>query len=168
MHFAELSMKKRQIGLTLAGATIALAIVLYRTDTSYSIEVPWTGFLLPVGTILCESAAFILFAARMIDIGVYHQMLRGAVKFNELYERELDSRIGWKSGLTEAISAYSRYQQPDLLSVRNEEGEKWKDIEQGTLAENKISRFYKYTIWALIISGTALLLAENIGAVQIP
>lgn len=88
MHFAELSIKMRQIGITLAGATIALAIVLYRTDSVYSFKVPYSDLVLPVGTILFLSAAAILYAAKIIDVGVYHRMLRGAVKFNELYEQE--------------------------------------------------------------------------------
>lgn len=163
MHFAELSIKMRQIGLTLAGATIALAIVMYRTDTNYSFQIPWTEHVLPVGTILCISAAFILYAARLIDVGVYHRMLRGAVRFNELYEESLDEDVGWKTGLTETISAYSRFKEPELLPERNESGRKWRDKRSGSLAGNKINTFYYVSIFALLFAGIALDLVENFG-----
>ncbi len=167
MHFAELSIKMRQIGLTLAGATIALAIVLYKTGENYSFKIPFLELLLPIGTILCFSAAFILFAAWIVDVGVYHRMLRGAVKFNELYEQDLDQWIGWQSGLTEAISAYSRFKKPKLLDNREEGGTKWVDEKQGSPAGIRINIFYILSIAALIFAGLALGLAENYGAVII-
>ena len=165
MHFAELSIKMRQIGLTLAGATIALAILMYRTGENYSFQIPWTEHLLPVGTILCISAAMILFAARLIDVGVYHRTLRGAVRFNELYEENLDKDVGWKTGLTETISAYSRFKDPELLPERDKGGRKCRDRKSGSLASNKINTFYYLSIFALLIAGFALALVENLGGV---
>lgn len=162
MHFAELSIKMRQIGLTLAGATIALAILLYRTDAAYSLYVPYLNFMLPVGTILTLSAAVILYAAKIIDVGVYHRMLRGAVKFNELYERTLDDDIGWRSGLTDAISAHSRFKDPVLLDKRNEKGTHWASRKEPALAGNRINYFYWFCIGALVFAAVALALAENV------
>lgn len=166
MHFAELSIKMRQIGLTLAGATIALAIVLYRTKTDYSFVIPCIDLVLPIGTILCVSAALILLAARTIDVGVYHRMLRGAVKFNELYEQELSADFGWQSGLTEAISAYSRLKNPKLLDERRKDGTKWEGEKQEGLASNRIDVFYGITILGLLFAGAALAMVENYGAVR--
>lgn len=165
MHFAELSIKMRQIGLTLAGATVALAIVLYRTEQSFSFQLPGVGTLIPVGSVLCFSAALILYAARSIDVGVYHRMLRGAVRFNELYERELDADLQWKTGLTEAISAYSRYRSPTLQAQRASDGSFWRDDRGAKPAGERVSRFYWITIGALFISGMSFWFVENFGYV---
>lgn len=161
IHFAELSIKMRQIGLTLAGATIALAIVLYRTDSAYSFTVPGYDFLIPVGAILSLIAAVILFAAKIIDVGVYHRMLRGAVKFNELYEKSLDTDVGWPSGLTEAITAYSRFDKPILLDERGSEGIHWKAEKRTRPAGDRIEHFYWFCIAALVIAAIALTFLEN-------
>lgn len=163
MHFAELSIKMRQIGITLAGATIALAIVLYRTDSGYSFNVPYFDFLLPIGTFLLLSAAAILFAAKIIDVGVYHRMLRGAVKFNELYEQSLDIDVGWRSGLTESISAHSRYDNPILQDERGRDGTHWTSDDPRRLAGNRINYFYKFCIYSLVFVAVALAVAENVG-----
>ncbi len=163
MHFAELSIKMRQIGLTLAGATIALAVVLYRTGSGYSFKVPYYDFLIPVGTILLLTAAVILLAARIIDVGVYHRMLRGAVKFNELHEQSLDIDMEWQSGLTESISAYSRYKKPILLEERGKDGSHWTSENSRRLAGNRINYFYWICISALVFMAIALAAAENAG-----
>jgi len=161
MHFAELSIKMRQIGLTLSGAILALAIVLRRADLTYSIGIMDNSLSIPIEALLCFVAAIILYAAKILDHGMYHQMLRGAVRFNELYEQQLDDLIGWKSGLTESISAYSRYDTPSLLDDRNENGERWDKSAKSRLAGNKINRFYITTICALILAAVILIYIEN-------
>lgn len=163
MHFAELSIKMRQIGLTLAGATIALAIFLYRTNSTYSFNVPYTDFLLPVGTILLLSAAAILYAAKIIDIGVYHRMLRGAVKFNELFEESLDGDVGWRTGLTESITAHSRSKKPKLLNERGSNGSHWTKEDRGELAGDRINFFYWFCIAGLVFAAVALIFLANPG-----
>ncbi len=163
MHFAELSIKMRQIGLTLAGATVALAIVLYRTNQAFSIEIPCIGLSVPAAAILCISAAIILYGAKILDVDMYHRMLRGAVRFNELYEQQLDELVGWKSGLTEAISAHSRYKSPKLLETRKKgELNIWEESEKSSLAGNKINRFYHVAIGALSFSAVFLIFANNV------
>ena len=161
MHFAELSIKMRQIGLTLAGATVALAIVLYRTNREFSFDFAFLCISIPAASVLCTAAALILFGAKIIDVGMYHQMLRGAVKFNELYERDLDDLIGWKSGLTEAISAHSRYDSPELLTNRDDHQKIWTASTKSSLAGNKISWFYHISIGALILAAVFLAAADN-------
>ncbi len=161
MHFADLSIKMRQIGLTLSGTIIALAIVLHRTNLTYSFDIPILCLSIPVAALLCFVAAFVLYAAKILDHGMYHQMLRGAVRFNELYERQLDDMIGWQAGLTETISAYSRYEQPDQLDRRNEKGEVWKRPRKSLLAGNKINRFYLISVCALCSVAVLLIFIEN-------
>lgn len=162
MHFAELSIKMRQLGITLTGGTIALAVVLHRTDKAFSIDLPFVGLSLPVTTILCIGAALILYGAKILDAGMYHQMLRGAVKFNEIYERELDESVGWKSGLTEAISAYSRYSSPNRLETRDASGKIWEETGKVSFAGNKIAVFYWCAISTLIAAGLFLFAADSV------
>src|SRR3954447_810658 len=80
MHFAELSIKTRQIGMTVVGATLGLAIVLARSDASFNIT--FYGYSLPITSVLCWISALVLSAIWILDVTVYHQMLRGAVAFN--------------------------------------------------------------------------------------
>ena len=162
MHFAELSIKMRQIGLTLAGATVALAIVLYRTNSEFSFDIAPLCISIPAASVLCAAAALILFGAKIIDVGMYHQMLRGAVKFNELYERDLDDLIGWRSGLTESISAHSRHESPELLTDRDDHQNIWTgSTKKPSLAGNKISWFYHVSIAALILAAGFLAVVDN-------
>ena len=105
MHFAELSIKTRQVGMTVVGATLGLAIVLNRTDTGFSLSL--ASWEIPISAVLCWVAAIVLFAIRLLDVGVYHRMLRGAVAFNEeLEQKNLLRLFGTTKGLTQAISFF--------------------------------------------------------------
>ncbi|MCF8478084.1 MAG: hypothetical protein K9G60_13735 [Pseudolabrys sp.] len=151
MHFAELSIKTRQIGMTVVGATLALAVVLYRTGHQFSIPIySWT---IPVSSILCWTAALVLYAIKLLDIDVYHQMLRGAVAFNEdLEKNHLFKFFGTELGLTEAISYFSRHP-----------GASFKDgsyshapATRFQLAGPRINYFYWILISALLLAGFSL------------
>jgi hypothetical protein len=108
MHFAELSIKTRQIGMTVVGATLGLAIVLNRSESAFMLTL--YGLNVPITSILCWTSALILYAIKILDVGVYHQMLRGAVAFNEeLEEKNLLRLFGTEKGLTQAISYFSRH-----------------------------------------------------------
>lgn len=160
MHFAELSIKMRQIGLTMAGATLALAVILSRTDNGFSFTIPYVEWKIPIATVLCISAAIILYAAKTLDSGMYHKMLRGAVKFNELLEQKMESNIKWDVGLTETISAYSRYQNLKLLNERDVKNKKWKGdaLDESV---NKIDHFYRICIFSLGMAAFLLALVAN-------
>jgi len=77
MHFAELSIKMRQLGITLAGGTLAIAILLYKTDSDYVFKISNPSIEVPISSLLMIAAAAILSAAWIVDVGVYHKMLRG-------------------------------------------------------------------------------------------
>jgi hypothetical protein len=162
MHFAELSIKMRQIGLTMAGATLALAVILSRTNNGFSFTIPCLEWKIPIATVLCISAAIILYAAKTLDAGMYHKMLRGAVKFNELLEQKMESNVEWEVGLTETISAYSRYKDPKLLKERDEENERWGGIHM-KYAAKKIENFYLFCITSLLVAAFFLALVANGG-----
>lgn len=165
MHFAELSIKMRQIGLTLAGATLALAVMLHQNSYDYSIAIPVSKYyiIVPVSAVLCLGAAGILYAAKIIDVDVYHKMLRGAVRFNEEFEKKMQNDIGWNTGLTETISAYSRYAQPELIDSKRLDPPRWRDGKHDSKnAGVKIQRFYYFSILMLILVSLALVLLESV------
>jgi hypothetical protein len=58
MHFAELSIKTRQVGMTVVGATLGLAIVLNRSDSGFMLT--FSGINIPITSILCWTSALIL------------------------------------------------------------------------------------------------------------
>jgi hypothetical protein len=151
MHFAELSIKTRQIGMTVVGATLGLAIVLARSDSSFNIA--FAGYSLPITSVLCWTSALVLFAIWILDVTVYHQMLRGAVAFNEeLEEKNLLQLFGTDKGLTQAISFFSRH--PDAEYKNSSYGRR--NEKKIHYAGNRISLFYWLMIGALILAGLAL------------
>jgi hypothetical protein len=154
MHFAELSIKTRQTGMTVVGATLGLAIVFARSDSSFTIKLAW--FSLPVACVLCWTSALVLFAIWILDVKVYHQMLRGAVAFNEeLEEKKLLNLFGTEKGLTQAISFFSRH--PDAEYKNSLYGRK--SEKKLRFAKHRISGFYIVMIGALVLAGFALKLA---------
>jgi hypothetical protein len=151
MHFAELSIKTRQIGMTVVGATLGLAIVLARSDAAFNIDLPW--FRLPITSALCWTSALVLSAMWILDVKVYHQMLRGAVAFNEdLEERVLLKLFGTEKGLTQAISFFSRH--PDA-EYKNSKYSRKRE-KKNHFAAFRISSFYGLMIGALVLAGFAL------------
>ena len=151
MHFAELSIKTRQVGMTVVGATLGLAVVLNKSDSSFALT--FRDYQIPITSILCWSAAIVLYAIRLLDVGVYHRMLRGAVAFNEDLERqELVGLFGTSKGLTQAISFFSRHTNATLKNGNYVEGPK----RRFHYAGERISAFYWVMIGALIFAGAAL------------
>src|ERR1700724_133737 len=69
MHFAELSLKTRQVGMTVVGATLGLAIVLNRTSSGFVLT--FHNWEFPITSVLCWAAAIVLFAIRLLDVEVY-------------------------------------------------------------------------------------------------
>lgn len=154
MHFAELSIKTRQIGMTVVGATLGLAVVLNRTDTAYRLS--FACFTLPITAVLCWAAAAVLGAIWLLDVGVYHRMLRGAVAFNEeLEEKHLRSLFGTEKGLTQAISFYSRH-----TDASYSDGKYFRTHEHTRhYAGNRITHFYVVMIIVLVVAGLAMVFA---------
>jgi hypothetical protein len=157
MHFAELSIKTRQVGMTVVGATLGLAIVLNRTTGGFSLEIGTVE--VPITAVLCWTAAVVLVAIWLLDVGVYHRMLRGAVAFNEeLEQKQLRAVFGTEKGLTEAISYFSRYPDARLEAGKYASARETRRHNAG----NRISGFYVVLITALVCAGLALLFASVI------
>jgi hypothetical protein len=154
MHFAELSIKTRQVGMTVVGATLGLAIVLHRAGFGFILSLGSYEF--PISSILCWTAAMVLFAIGLLDVGVYHRMLRGAVAFNEQFEQNnLLDLFRTEKGLTQAISFFSR--NPNAALEQN--SFVLRGGRHPHYAGNRIIVFYFLMIVALVGAGIALKVA---------
>lgn len=152
MHFNEMSVKTRQLGLSFVVAALGLAVVLLSRSDDIFISVVWgrTEFNLHVAGPIILIAAVVLMAVRKLDLGVYHQMLRGAVEFGMEFEKKnlRDEVMKTKYGMTEFISLYSRHKIKKTGDEYVPQGE--------TSAEDKINKFYNLGIFSLM--GTAVLM----------
>ena len=151
MHFNDLSVKSRQLGLTFVVAALGVAIVLVTRGEDFALKVPLCGYVfqLHVSILLFLAAVVALQAVKILDLNVYHKMLRGAVAFGEDFEERFMKQIfDLERGMTQAISHASRYN----------DGE----TSQPTTAEAKIKIFYKWTTWSILLGAVLLLLVTNL------
>lgn len=79
MHFNEMSVKSRQLGLTFVAGALGVAVLLLRSDQDFALafEICNRTLHLHVTPLLIVAAALALMAVRTLDLGVYHKMLRG-------------------------------------------------------------------------------------------
>jgi hypothetical protein len=168
MHFNEMSVKSRQLGLTFVAAALGVAIVLLSRGDDFALFVSigtWT-VQVHIAVILLVAAAIALIAVRGLDLGVYHRMLRGAVTFGEDFEENyMKSMYGLDKGMTQAISHFSRF---DDAAVKSIDGKYKYTGEIRRSAEDKIKEFYRNTMLFLWVAAIALLLLTNVGAWQAP
>jgi hypothetical protein len=80
MRFNEMSAKSRQLGLTFVAGALGVGIVLLSRGSDFSITIPMPGwriqFDLHVSVLILVAAALALFAVSILDLKVYHKMLR--------------------------------------------------------------------------------------------
>ena len=109
MHFNEMSAKSRQLGLTFVAAALGLAVFLFSRSSSeatYVFQVKIARFLfkLHIAEFIILAAAASVYAVKLLDLGVHHKKLRGAVAFGEdLEEVHLRKILGLNKGMTQAI-----------------------------------------------------------------
>jgi hypothetical protein len=125
-HFNDMCVKSRQLGLTFVAASLGAALYLFirsttaggepetamgaRSISAYSFSVCGHPVIMHVSLAIILAAAAAVYAVRRLDLGVYHQMLRGAVTFGEdLEEKHIRHIVGLQKGLTQAISHFSRH-----------------------------------------------------------
>lgn len=164
MHFNEMSVKSRQLGLTFVAAALGIGIVLLSRGNDFAfppIDLGFFKFQLHVSVILVLGALAALAAVRGLDLNVYHKMLRGAVTFGEDFEENYMKQIfNLDKGMTQTISHYSRYQ--DASKERKSDGRyKYKGNTEIS-AEDKIRSFYNRAIIFLIIAAIFLFIVDNI------
>jgi hypothetical protein len=163
MHFNEMSVKSRQLGLTFVAAALGVAIFLFtRTDGQYSLTKTICGVQVTfhVAVLIVLAAAMAVWAVRILDLKVYHRMLRGAVTFGEdLEEKQIRRILGLEKGMTQAISHFSRHSDAKVERTGSESykytGKNRKNAEQ------KIAGFYYLVVGALIFAAIALFWLTN-------
>ena len=159
MHFNEMCVKSRQLGLTFVVAALGLSVLFLIRDVEalIVIPVPLSDFLITthLTSVIILIAAAGLYAVKRLDLGVYHRMLRGAVTFGEELEQGLirDALMKTPYGMTEFISLYSRHHNVDVK--KNDSGNKYTGKEKIT-AEKKINRFYWISIGSLLTLAIAI------------
>jgi hypothetical protein len=158
MHFNEMSVKSRQFGLAFVAAALGLGIVLLIRREEFSVSIPlFGGFDVHMTVLISFASAFALQAVKILDLNVYHKMLRGAVTFGEDFEEHYMKRIfDLQKGMTQAISHFSRYD--DAGCDRAPDGKYLYTGEQRRNALEKIRRFYQFSIGTLCTVGILLFL----------
>jgi hypothetical protein len=159
MHFNEMSVKSRQFGLAFVAAALGLGIVLLTRNEDFSIPILlFGGFDLNMTVIIAFAAAVALYAVMLLDLNVYHKMLRGAVAFGEDFEQNYMKQIfSLEKGMTPAISHFSRHEDAHVIPQKN-----GKYKYGGTSRRNaldKIRSFYRFSIAALCVVGMGLFFA---------
>jgi hypothetical protein len=157
MHFNEVSVKVRQFGLAFVAAALGLAVVMAARGQDTVIDVD--GLRLHVSVFIVLASAASLYAVKILDLGVYHRMLRGAVTFGEDFEENYMKRIfDLEKGMTQAISHYSRH---DDASVTVDGRRKVYSGKSYRSAEVKIAKFYHFSIGSLSVLAVILFLVTS-------
>ena len=164
MHFNEMSVKSRQLGLTFVAAALGLAVFLFSrssNEATYVFKVQIAGFLLKlhIAEFIILAAAASVYAVKLLDLGVYHKMLRGAVVFGEdLEEVHLRKMLGLNKGMTQAISHFSRHSD---ASTTLSDGKCVYCGRNEKTASRKIAFFYWVVILSLILCTFIMFLIGN-------
>lgn len=168
MHFNEMCVKSRQLGLTFVAAALGVGIVLLSRGGDFSLSQTWFGvsFQIHVSVLIVAAAALAMSGVRILDLNVYHKMLRGAVTFGEDFEENYMKQIfSLDKGMTQAISHFSRHQDAAVQL----QGQRYQYTGSDRKnAEIKIRKFYKMTIWTLIGVTVALFIVTNLTQMSIP
>jgi hypothetical protein len=168
MHFNEMAVKSRQFGLAIVAAALGLGIVLIARGEDFAIPIPYfVGWHLNVSVIIALAGIVALGAVRLLDLSVYHKMLRGAVKFGEDFEENYMKQIfALQKGMTQAITHFSQY--PNAEAIRQRDGRY--SYEKGIgeekkrkKARDKIKWFYNILMLSLLVLAAALFFARNFG-----
>lgn len=162
MHFNEMSAKSRQLGLTFVVAVLGVAVVLLSRGNDFAFTFTLAGctFQVHVSVILFLGAWIALEAVKVLDLNVYHKMLRGAVAFGEDFEENYMKKIfDLQKGMTQSISHFSRYE--DATTKTCESGNyQYKGCTLLT-AEDKIRKFYKRTQLFMLMGALLLFAGTN-------
>ena len=167
MHFNEMCVKSRQFGLAFVAASLGLGLVLLSKKEEFSIPIDifgW-GFNIHATVFVILASAFALQAVRILDINVYHKILRGAVTFGEDFEQNYMKEIfKLEMGMTQAISHFSRHEDA-AVTVRD--GKYIYFGQDRKSALTKIKSFYRFTILILYAVAVVLFLfTANFGHPQ--
>lgn len=162
MHFNEMCVKSRQLGLTFVAAALGIAVVLLSRggDFALPLQIGTVKLDLHITVLLILGALLAVIAVRRLDLNVYHKMLRGAVTFGEDFEENYMKKVfNLEKGMTQAVSQFSRYKD---ASVEIQADGRYKYLgTKKVSAEKKIRRFYESTIWFLCIAAGVIFIITN-------
>jgi hypothetical protein len=174
-HFNDMCVKSRQLGLTFVAASLGAALYLFIRSTSvggeaeasatrsisaYSFSVCGHPIVLHVSLAIIIAAAAAVYAVRRLDLGVYHQMLRGAVTFGEdLEENHIRHIVGPQKGMTQAISHFSRHS--DAATKSGTDGRYIYTGEDRRNAGEKLKGFYNFIFVLLAFLAILVFIASN-------
>lgn len=164
MHFNEMSVKSRQLGLTFVAAALGVAIVLLSRDADFAfvVDLKFLKFQLHISVVLVLGAWLALAAVKVLDLNVYHRMLRGAVTFGEDFEENYMKEIfDLEKGMTQAISHFSRYDDAGKEILKS--GKYKYTGSRKVTAEDKIRKFYRNAFIFLGIAAFSLFTLNNLG-----
>ncbi|MDP2698428.1 hypothetical protein [Thalassospira sp.] len=157
MHFNEMSVKSRQLGLTFVAAALGVAVVLFTRDQDFVLDL--FSIKIHASVILILASALAVRAVRELDLNVYHKMLRGAVTFGEDFEENyLKSIFKLEKGMTQSISHFSRFSDANIDKSQNIY--KYTGKTKIT-ALDKIESFYKKINKYLVITSILIFLINN-------
>ena len=163
MHFNEMSVKSRQLGLTFVASALGIGIVFLSRESAFALTFTINGRIieLHITVLLVLGAILALWAVSLLDLRVYHRMLRGAVTFGEDFEEQYMKKIfKLEKGMTQAVSHFSRFDDAD--SKTTDDGPR---TYTGTLqmtAEKKIKKFYRCTMLSLLVAAVILFVVTNL------
>ena len=163
MHFNEMSVKSRQLGLTFVAAALGVAVVLITRGENFAVTIPvlW-DIQIHISVLLILSALLALLAVRTLDLKVYHRMLRGAVTFGEDFEQHYMKKIfDLDKGMTQAISHFSRFDDAGAKAAEADGKYKYTGNRPRT-AEDKIKSFYNRTSIFLVIAAIIVFILTNV------
>lgn len=169
MHFNEMSVKSRQLGLTFVAAALGVGVVLLsrQSDFAFTFAISGCQIVLHVATLIILAAAIALIGVQILDLGVYHRMLRGAVTFGEDFEEQhMKELFQLEKGMTQAISHYSRHNDANVTRIPNAPY-----VYTGTSlisAEVKIRYFYSFVTYSLLAAAALIFFVTNISHTTTP
>jgi hypothetical protein len=174
-HFNDMCVKSRQLGLTFVAASLGAALYLFirstpagpeaeaavsRSISAYSFSVCGHTIVLHVSLAIIIAAAAAVYAVKRLDLGVYHQMLRGAVTFGEdLEEKHIKHIAGLQKGMTQAISHFSRHS--DAVAKPGTDGRYSYTGDDRRNAGEKLKGFYNFLFFLLALLAFLVFVASN-------
>ncbi|WP_428481236.1 hypothetical protein [Pyruvatibacter mobilis] len=162
MHFNEMSVRSRQLGLAFVAAALGLALASLGQGKDFALVFSLCGnqIVLHAAALIILGAIMGVLAVSSLDIGVYHQMLRGAVAFGEDIEaRFMTPTYGFELGMAQAISHFSRTKKPTATLAG---GGMTYGGKTGMSAGKKLKRFYGFLIVALLVMLLAICVVTNL------
>lgn len=153
MHFTEMSARTRQIGLAFVVAALGLSITLLAQYRDARLPFVLFGYQydLHISGVIILLSAVGLFAIMLLDLKVYHRMLRGSVAFTTELEQKgfRETHMLTERGLTESVSHYSRSAHGKTGGI--------KIASRSVTAERKIQRFYWVAIGSIAALGLTVI-----------